>query len=60
MIFCFDHLDNVKLAYFVKFLVGSFYYLFTEFPKWFSLCLNEFFNMLKYDVALVGDWYTKL
>ena len=55
MIFCFNHLDNIELPYFVKFLVGS--YLFTEFSKWFSLCLNEIFNMLKYDVALVGDWY---
>ena len=55
MIFCFNHLDNIKLPYFVKFLVGSLYYLFTEFSKWFSLCLDEIFNMLKYDVTLVGD-----
>ena len=60
MIFRFDHLDNVKLPHFIKFLVGSFYYLFTEFSKWVSLCLNEIFNMLKYEVSLVGDWYTKL
>ena len=60
MSFCFNHLDDVKLPYFVKFLMGSFNNLFTELPKWFLLCHNEFINMLKYDVALVGDWHTKL
>ena len=60
MIFCFNHLDNIKLPYFVKFLVGSFHNLFTKLPKWFLLCRNEVINMLKDDMALFGDWHTKL
>ena len=55
MIFCFDHLDNVKLPYFVKFLVGSFHNLFTKLPKWFLLCHNEVINMLKDDMACMQD-----
>ena len=48
VIFRFNHLDNIELPYFVKFLVGSFYHLFTElskrlhsfFPIWqFSTCI---------------------
>ena len=34
VIFRFNHLDNIELPNFVKFLVGSFYHLFTEFSSW--------------------------